>query len=203
MSSSASSAWLAVGRELGRGEGRCPALICCKAQGGLGGGDPFMIPHDSAVSPPGCESWGWMAGSPSRGWGSPGAPRPGPRMGNVAGLGLQGESPAKEGQAHSVVAGFGMARWGQPQCPPREVPVGCEGAGRCRRWGKRGKEEMLGGPWGRAGSGRCPTWGQGGHRGHMGVHWRPWHPSCAAVSACKENNPLAGQQQPVRCTGHL
>lgn len=21
------------------------------------------------------------------------------------------------------------------------------------------------------------------------VHGRPWHPSCAAVSACKENNP--------------
>lgn len=28
------------------------------------------------------------------------------------------------------------------------------------------------------------------------VHGRPWHPSCAAVSACEENNPPAGRRHP-------
>lgn len=62
-----------------------------------------------------------------------------------------------------------------PGAPPGEVPVGCEGAGKCRRWGgERGKgggrtRDVLE-HRDRAGSGRCPTGVQGGQqRGHRGA----------------------------------
>lgn len=168
-----------------------------------------MIPHHGTASPP-LGPWElWLdIREPVRGWGSLGAPCPGPRMGDAMRLGLQGERPAKKGQPCSIVAGFGIVEWGTAPVPPwrgawLDVRVwGCaeggeergKGRGRtCRRCpgaaALQGCREGSGGVIGVPG------------QGHWAVHWwawgcftphvpgRPWCPSCAAISACKENNP--------------
>lgn len=98
-------------------------------------------------------------------------------MGDVTGLGPRGESPAEEGQACSIVAGFGIVRWGDgPGAPLERWGVcqtrGCEEVQKAGKRGEKEEEEHVGGVlerWGRAGSGCCPAGVQGREqRGHRG-----------------------------------
>lgn len=105
--------------------------------------------------------------------------------------------PGWDGEGEA--SGFGIGRWGQPRCPLER-----------RLWDMRVWGSAEGGEERGKGQGRtCQRCLREGSR-HQDTSWdwdcsplpvpgRPWHPSCTAISACKEKHPPGRATAPTRC----
>ena len=89
--------------------------------------------------PPGHGSCGWTAGSRRGDGGHWVLPVLDQGWGMSRRWDREGKAHPRRDKLAPLWLDSGWRGGGQPQCPPREVPVGCEGAGKCRRWGGEGE----------------------------------------------------------------
>jgi len=210
---------LAGGREgAGQGRamlfrGKIPHGFFRERREGSGEETPWRSCLIAQHHPPGHGSCGWTAGQPAAGAGM-GVTGCSPSWTKDGGCHGAGTVKGKPTQGGTSWLHCGWIRVGEVGDSPSAPPERCLSVVRVRGSAEGGEERGKGGGRtcqrcpGALGQGRvwllpCRGAGKGaeGTSGHGAVlwrvwgcftprvHWRPWHPSCVVVSACKEYNP--------------